>query len=179
MKLIFGLGNPDKQYQQTRHNLGQIILRDYLAEKKLTLKLTPKFLAQTCQSGQGSHQTIFAVSTGYMNNSGQTVAKLAQFYKIAPEHILVIHDDLDLPIGDLKLQFDRGSAGHNGVKSIIDYLGTQQFYRLRLGIGQPPANIAAEDYVLQNFSKPELAIIQSLTPTLRSTIYDLISNMGR
>lgn len=115
MKLIFGLGNPDKKYQATRHNLGQKFIRQYLDQCYLSLAPKKTLLAEICEVGQGSQKNIFAISTGYINNSGQTIQKLVNFYKLDPQDILVVHDDLDLPVGEYRIQFDRGPAGHNGI----------------------------------------------------------------
>jgi PTH1 family peptidyl-tRNA hydrolase len=110
-----------------------------------------------------------------MNNSGTTIHKISNFYKIPSENILIIHDDLDLPVGEYRLQFDRGAAGHNGIKSIIENLNTQEFYRLRIGIGKPQNNIPVEDFVLLPFSQSETDTINSLTSKLFEEINNFIS----
>ena len=132
--------------------------------------------AKTAKLSAGeSTKTIFAISTGYMNNSGLTVQKLSQFYKISPSDIFIIHDDLDLPTGEYKIQFDRGPAGHNGIKSIIENLNTQQFNRIRIGIGKPQSHIPVEDYVLQPFSAEEKTIIDNITPKIFEEINEIIN----
>jgi peptidyl-tRNA hydrolase, PTH1 family len=167
MKLIIGLGNPDTKYQNTRHNLGQKIIKKFVETHDRASLLTKKNLdAEILETGQGSNKIIFAISTDYMNNSGLTVQKISQFYKINPSDIYIIHDDLDLEVGDYKIQFNRGPAGHNGIKSIIENLGTQAFNRIRIGIGKPINNIPAEDYVLKSFSKSESAIINPIIPKI-------------
>jgi PTH1 family peptidyl-tRNA hydrolase len=177
MKLIVGLGNPDKKYQNTRHNLGQNIVKEYV-ETHCNASLThkPNLSAQIFEIGQGSDKTIFTIPTEYMNNSGVTIQKISQFYKISPLNIYVIHDDLDLEVGDYKIQFDRGSAGHNGIKSIIENLGTQQFNRIRIGIGKSQNNIPIEDYVLQPFSSEEKDIINTLTPEIFEEIKNILGS---
>ena len=183
MKLIFGLGNPGKQYQNTRHNLGQSIIKKYVeTQYKTSLQPKKNLDAEILGTGaglpagrQGTDKIIFAVSTGYMNNSGIPVQKICQFYKINPSDIYVIHDDLDLEVGDYRVQFDRGPAGHNGIKSIIENLNTQAFNRIRLGISKPQNNIPVEDYVLQPFSKDESAIISSITPKIFEEISRIIN----
>jgi PTH1 family peptidyl-tRNA hydrolase len=169
MKLIVGLGNPDKKYQNTRHNLGAIIIEKFISPNKFQLK--SKLNAQTFED----QKNIFAVPTEYMNNSGTTIHKISNFYKIPSENILIIHDDLDLPVGEYRLQFDRGAAGHNGIKSIIENLNTQEFYRLRIGIGKPQNNIPVEDFVLLPFSQSETDTINSLTSKLFEEINNFIS----
>jgi len=177
MKLIIGLGNPGKKYQNTRHNLGQNIIINYVRIiHRSPLQEKQNLSAEIYQTGQGSNKTIFAISTEYMNNSGLSVQKITNFYKISPQDVYVIHDDLDLEIGDYKIQFDRGSAGHNGIKSIIENLGTQQFNRIRVGVGKSKNNIAVEDYVLLSFSSEEKDIINTLTPNIFKEI-DIISEI--
>lgn len=175
MKLIIGLGNPEKKYQNTRHNLGQKIVIDYLkTQKNCRLKENYRLGGKTCETGWGTSKKIFAISNEFMNNSGITVQKISRFFKIEPKDIYVIHDDLDLKIGDYKTQFDRGSAGHNGIKSIVDHLGTQQFNRIRIGIGKPN-DLSIEDYVLQTFSPEELDIINILIPKIFKEINEIIN----
>ena len=175
MKLIVGLGNPDKKYQNTRHNLGQNIVLNYVrAHHDAPLQEKSNLSAQILEIGQGIDKTIFAIPTEYMNNSGLTVQKIAQFYKISSLNIYIIHDDLDLEVGEYKIQFDRGPAGHNGIKSIIENLGTQQFNRIRIGIGKSQNNIPVEDYVLQPFSSEEKDIINTLTPEIFEEIKNIL-----
>jgi len=174
MKLIVGLGNPGKKYQNTRHNLGQKSIIDYIEKfYKSSLVNKPNLSAKIYGHGQGINKTIFAISTDYMNNSGQTVQKIAQFYKISPNDIYIVHDDLDLSVGEYKIQFDRGPAGHNGIKSIIENLGTQQFNRIRIGIGKSQNNIPVEDYVLQPFSKEDKNKIENITIEIFNVISQL------
>ena len=177
MKLIFGLGNPDKKYQNTRHNLGQTIIKKFIDtnyHQSLTLK--KNLDAEILETGQGSQKTIFAISTGFMNHSGTPVQKISQFYKINPSDIYIIHDDLDLELVDYRLQFDRGPAGHNGIKSVIENLNTQAFNRIRLGISKPKINIPVEDYVLQSFSPEESVIMNSITPKIFEEIKNILNS---
>lgn len=166
MKLYVGLGNPDKKYEHTRHNLGQIVIN------KLATSLTnsPKLSAQIFKD----QDTIFAITNEYMNNSGIAIAKIANYYKISPENIYIIHDDLDLEVGDWKAQFDRGAAGHNGVISTIQHLGTQGFNRIRIGIGHPQNNLSVEDYVLLPFNSDEKVLINE---TIGKIVEDIRANI--
>lgn len=174
MKLIVGLGNPDKKYQNTRHNLGQNIVLNYVrAHHDAPLTEKSNLSAKIYEIGQGINKTIFAISTEYMNNSGLTVQKITQFYKISPSDIYIVHDDLDLEVGDYKIQFDRGPAGHNGIKSIIENLGTQQFNRVRVGIGKSLNNIPVEDYVLLPFSSEEDKTIKNIIPEINNYLKQL------
>lgn len=152
MKLIIGLGNPGKKYQNTRHNIGHMVI-DQLPKQKNILK-----------------------TDCYMNESGVFVQKHFHFYKIDLNDLFIIHDDLDLPVGEYRLQFDRGPAGHHGVESIIQHLGTQAFNRIRIGIGKPPANIPVEDFVLQNFNKEEKVLIDQTIDKIVKEISNLIRN---
>ena len=155
MKLFVGLGNPGKKYQHTRHNLGQMVILNLLKNLKITSNSFSKLSAQIAEH-QGSK---FATLDTYMNESGFAVSKIVNYFKIDPQDLYIIHDDLDLSVGEYRLQFDRGSAGHNGVSSIIEQLGTQAFNRIRIGIGKPNTPIDIEDYVLQPFSREEQVII--------------------
>lgn len=163
MKLFFGLGNPDKKYQNTRHNLGQMLIKNFSTKHNFSLSTKNKL-----QSVIGEHNgNIYAISTNYMNLSGTSVQKLASYYNILPKDIYIIHDDLDISAGEWRLQFDRGAAGHNGVKSIIEHLGTQAFGRIRIGIGHPRSSVsnpkeAVEDYVLKPLSSEEKKLILPL-----------------
>lgn len=177
MKLIIGLGNPDLKYQNTRHNLGQKVITEYLEDRyKSPLQEKKSLSAKIFEIGESSDKKILAISLDYMNNSGTTVQKISQFYKIKPSDIFVVHDDLDLEVGDYRMQFDRGPAGHNGIKSIIENLGTQQFNRIRIGIGKPINNIQVEDYVLMPFSKSESVIIKTLIPKIFEEISQIINS---
>lgn len=175
MKLFVGLGNPDKKYENTRHNLGQIIITNFIKKNNLNFKNYSKLSAQIAEKKSlDNNKNLFAITNEYMNNSGIAVKKIADYFKINPQDIFIIHDDLDLPIGEYKIQFDRGPAGHNGIKSIIEHLHTQAFNRIRVGIGKPQNNIPVEDYVLQNFSKEEQSIINKIINNLTLTIENLL-----
>jgi PTH1 family peptidyl-tRNA hydrolase len=168
MKLFFGLGNPGKNYENTRHNLGQMIIKNLAKKNNFSLSKKTKLQSEVGESSQN----IFAISTEYMNLSGSSVQKVAAFYKIPPENIYLIHDDLDLSVGEWKLQFDRGPAGHNGVISTIENLGTQAFWRLRIGIGKPEFE-EIESYVLKPFSNDEKKQINTVIDTITSVIENL------
>lgn len=154
-KLLVGLGNPGKKYQNTRHNLGSRLIQKYAKKHGIKLSPKPSFKAKIGILKQQNINLILAIPTTYMNLSGQSVGKIVNFYKIEPENIYIAHDDLDIGVGlprngggSYKIQFDRGTAGHNGIKSIIDQLASQQFWRIRIGIDHPTDNIDVEDYVL-------------------------------
>jgi PTH1 family peptidyl-tRNA hydrolase len=160
--LIAGLGNPGPEYRRNRHNVG-FMLMDRLAER-LGVKFSR--LESKALVTKGEHQgrrVILAKPQTYMNLSGQAVGSLLRFYKAPRTNLLVAYDDVDLPLGTIRIRPDGGSAGQKGMKSIIDRLGTQEFPRLRLGVGRPPGRMDAAAYVLQDFSGGELDL---LLPTL-------------
>ena len=148
--LIVGLGNPGPDYRQNRHNVGFMVV-DALA-KALDIQLQRVELRALVGKGLlDGERVILAKPQTYMNSSGQSVAPLARFYKIPLEQSLVVHDDLDLPFGSLRLRPLGGTGGQKGMESIVDKLGTRDFPRLRMGIGRPPGRMDPADYVLQNF----------------------------
>jgi PTH1 family peptidyl-tRNA hydrolase len=156
MKLIIGLGNPGQKYNNTRHNVGFEIL-DLLSKD---FKFEKKFHAEIAKNGE----LLLAKPQTFMNLSGSAVQAIMTFYKITPDNLTVIHDDLDINIGEYKIQTNRSSAGHNGVQSIIDTLGTKDFHRIRVGIKSEKANpnIPVENFVLNKFSKEEEKIIEGV-----------------
>jgi PTH1 family peptidyl-tRNA hydrolase len=159
MKLIVGLGNPGKEYTDTRHNAGFQYV-DRLAEiLRATLKLEARFQGLCAQIRQKDMDLWLLEPQTYMNRSGQSVASLCQFYKIQTDEIIVIHDELDLPPGIAKLKKGGGLGGHNGLKDIAARLGTQDFWRLRIGIGHPGDRNAVAGYVLHPPKKEEVPLI--------------------
>ena len=152
--LIVGLGNPGLAYRHNRHNVG-FMVADALAEKlEIPLKRV-KFKAQIGNGKLGDIPIIIAKPLTFMNNSGEAVAPLVRYFKVPLERLLVIHDDMDLPLGTLRMRPSGGSAGHNGMLSIFDKLGTNAIPRLRVGIGRPPGRMDPADYVLQDFPRSE------------------------
>ncbi|MBS5836017.1 MULTISPECIES: aminoacyl-tRNA hydrolase [Neisseriaceae] len=154
IKMIVGLGNPGSEYEQTRHNAGFWFIDELAWQYKATLKEEKKFFGSVARiSISGSDLWLLKPAT-FMNRSGQAVAALAQFYKIKPEEILVVHDELDIPCGRIKFKLGGGNGGHNGLKDIQARLGTPDFYRLRLGIDHPGDRNLVVGYVL-NKPSPE------------------------
>lgn len=156
--LIVGLGNPGREYRETRHNIGFMLL-DRLAVKldARFSRLQSKALATSISYSE--RRIILAKPQTFMNLSGQAVQGLVRFYKLPLTNLLVAHDDLDLPPGTIRIRPAGGSAGQKGMESIIERLGTDEFARLRLGIGRPPGQMQAPDYVLQEFSDAEMLVI--------------------
>lgn len=152
--LLVGLGNPGREYRENRHNVGFMVL-DRLAET-LEVKLTRVQNKALYGSGSlGDAKVILAKPQTYMNLSGEAVAGLSRFYKVPLDNSLIIHDDIDLPFGVLRLRPGGGSAGQKGVQSIIDRIGSQDFPRMRFGIGRPSGSKGGAGYVLKNFSRDE------------------------
>jgi PTH1 family peptidyl-tRNA hydrolase len=159
-KLIVGLGNPGEKYELTRHNLGFRVIDKIAADFDFPeLKLASKFKAEMLEKTIDREKIILAKPQTFMNDSGKAVVQISQFYKIEPENILVIHDELDLPLGKLRISFDKSSGGHKGVQSIIDQLGRKDFFRFRIGIGQAE-KIDEKDFVLGKFLEEEKEIIE-------------------
>lgn len=152
--LIVGLGNPGREYRENRHNIGFMLI-DRLAQRLgLTFSRTQS-KALVTDGRFHEHKVILAKPQTYMNNSGQAVGGLVKFHKLPLVNLLVAYDDVDLPFGVLRIKPSGGSAGQKGMKSILQQLGTQDFPRLRLGIGRPPGRMQAAAYVLQDFDDPD------------------------
>lgn len=152
--LIAGLGNPGPEYEHTRHNVGFWWLDQLARELSTTFNVDNKFHGQLAQSQSSQDKLFLLKPLVFMNRSGQSVAALANFYKIPASHILVIHDELDLPTGTAKLKRGGGHGGHNGLRDIISAIGNKDFIRCRLGIDHPGHSSLVSNYVL---SKPSLA----------------------
>lgn len=158
-RLIVGLGNPGAEYEATRHNVGFWFVDQLADQLKTSLAPQPKFFGRAGRAGE----LWLLQPTTYMNRSGQAVAALANFYKITPAEILVVHDDLDLPPGGIRLKQGGGNGGHNGLKDIQARLGTPDFWRLRLGIGHPRTlNLSQQvaDFVLHPPRREEMPAIE-------------------
>ena len=152
IKLVVGLGNPGREHEFNRHNIGWLAM-DQLSFYD-SLNWQKKFKGQYADYNLNGQKVYFLKPDTYMNLSGESVIKISQFFKILPEEILVVHDELDLAFGEVNLKSAGGFAGHNGLKSIGEVLGVNTFKRLRLGIGRPAhGNVAS--YVLSNFSQDE------------------------
>lgn len=159
MKIVFGLGNPGKEYERARHNVGFILLDKYAEDKGLKWLKEGKFKALTAKDGD----MLLVKPQTFMNNSGDCVSLVVNYYKATPEDILVIHDDVDLEFGRTKKQLGGGSAGHHGVEDIYKKLGTDGIWRFRVGVGRPDnAGFDVTDWVLSPFSEEELSTIIKL-----------------
>jgi PTH1 family peptidyl-tRNA hydrolase len=162
MKLIVGLGNPGDIYRETRHNIGFSVVKALAKVCKIPLKRERGSFSLSGKGKLGSQNVIMAIPLSFMNLSGTAVAALLKKYKIASRDFLVVADDLDLEFGRLKIRPSGSSAGHRGLNSITGCLGTQEFARLRIGIGRPGAHIEASDYVLSQFNRREKAQLKQV-----------------
>jgi len=159
IKLIVGLGNPGLDYATTRHNAGAWLVEELAAKVGVTFQIESKFFGQICRVPLGPQACWLLLPTTYMNLSGKSVGALSHFYKINPEEILVVHDELDLGVGVMRLKSGGGAGGHNGLTSIFSSLQSQNFARLRVGIGRPARAEATVNYVLQRPTLDERILI--------------------
>ncbi len=160
IKLIVGLGNPGREYEGTRHNAGFWWVDAFAHAHQFNFKVESKFHGLAARGQVHGRELYLLKPQTFMNVSGRAVGALAQFYKIAPEHMLVVHDELDLPPGSARLKLGGGHGGHNGLKDIIAHLGTKDFWRLRLGIGHPGERAGVSDYVLNAPRREESVLIE-------------------
>ena len=170
MKFVVGLGNKGREYENTRHNMGFMLVDRYLQYKNITDKFKEKFNAIYIETTINNEKVIFIKPMTYMNNSGIAVRAFVDFYKLNSEDILVISDDLDLDLGKFRLRRNGSSGGHNGLKSIISHLGTDNFKRLRIGISNDKDDVI--NYVLSKFSKKELNEIDTMFDTIALVLDD-------
>jgi PTH1 family peptidyl-tRNA hydrolase len=154
--LIVGLGNPGAQYQGNRHNVGQMVL-DELAGRMGGSFKTHKARAQVLEGrlGIGGPRLVLAKPMSYMNISGGPVAALANFYGIEPDHVVAVHDEIDIPFNTVKLKSGGGEGGHNGLRDMSKALSTKDYLRVRVGVGRPPGRMDTADYVLRDFGTAE------------------------
>ncbi len=175
--LVAGLGNPGRKYKETRHNIGFWVV-DRLAEQaSLAFKeegVPTKY--QLADAHIWGQKVFLLKPMEYMNRSGGPVKQVASYYGIAHEDILVVHDDLDISLGRLKFVRSGGHGGHNGIRSIIEGLGTRNFPRLKIGIGRPPQNVPADRYVLSRFSPQERNVVEEVVELSVKGIEEFIRN---
>ena len=161
IKLIVGLGNPGRQYEKTRHNVGFLFLDRLVSGSVCDWARESRFDGLLAEIGIAGRKVMLLKPSTFMNRSGQSVGKVARYYKLAPEEILVVHDELDFDVGVVRLKKDGGHAGHNGLRDIVAHLGSKGFYRLRIGIGRPSVGKVVVDFVLSDPSKNEWESILS------------------
>ena len=170
IKLIVGLGNPSKEYEQTRHNAGFWFIDELAWQWKVSLKEDKKYFGEVARVSRAEGDVWLLKPLTIMNLSGKAVGALAQFYKIKPEEILAVHDELDIPCGRIRLKRGGGNGGHNGLKDIQAKLGTADFYRLRLGIDHPGDKALVSAYVL---NKPSAEDKQKIDEAIGKSLQGL------
>lgn len=159
ISLIVGLGNPGQQYERTRHNAGAIFLESLCHAYRGELRPDSKLYGLAGRISIDGHDLRLLFPTTFMNNSGQAVAAICQYFKIAPQNLLVAYDELDLPLGTARLKSGGGHGGHNGIRDIIKALGTPDFHRLRIGIGHPGSADKVLNYVLGEPSRADAEVL--------------------
>lgn len=180
-RLVFGLGNPGPEYAATRHNIGQMVVAELagrlgasLARTKLRANVATGRLPHGTVPGLPGPRVVLASSTGYMNNSGGPLRQVADFYGIAPDHIIAVHDDVDLPFDTIKAKIGGGEGGHNGLRSMTSALGTKDYVRIRAGVGRPTGRQDTADYVLRPFSAEERTILPIFVSDVADAVEMLI-----
>jgi len=174
IKLFVGLGNPGEKYSDTRHNAGFWWIDLVAHQQNIKLQNSDKFFSSFGKSSN-TEEFYFAKPNTFMNDSGKAVAAITKFYKINPNEILVIHDDLDIDIGQAKLKFGGSHGGHNGLKSIFTSINSQDFWRLKIGIGHPGEKHLVVDYVLKNPSSKERDLIDESIETSSQLFNEIAS----
>lgn len=172
MKLIAGLGNPGKKYDRTKHNTGFMAMDHYLEKNNLSLD-KDKFDGLWTKQKINGEDVIFLEPQTFMNDSGKSIAQVANFFKISPEDILVIHDDMDMPIGKIRIRANGKSGGHNGIKSIMACLGTNNFNRLKIGIRHPQKE-SVVSWVLSPFNDEQQKLMDKAFDVSEKVINDFI-----
>ena len=176
--ILVGLGNPDKKYEKNRHNIGRNFIM-FLAKKWISSdwKNNKKCFTEISYIDKKDKKLILAKPLVFMNNSGKSINQLKKFYNIPLKNIFIAQDDADINLGDFKISYDRGSAGHNGIKSIINHLKSKAFYRIRIGIRPfSKTRKKAEDFVLKNFTLQENKILEKLFPVIEEEINNKMEN---
>jgi peptidyl-tRNA hydrolase, PTH1 family len=181
--LIVGLGNPGPRYEHTRHNAGFWVVDAIAAEYSLSWRNDNKFQALITHGKIKTHECWLMKPQNFMNRSGLPIASLARFYKLTNQQILVIHDDLDLPSGKIKLKYSGGTGGHNGLKDSVSHLGSQDFYRARIGIGHPRetghASLDVSSYVLNAPGMAEKQLIDDAIKLLLTLVPQIIAGSSQ
>ena len=173
--LIVGLGNPGAQYQGNRHNVGQMVLDELAARLGAGFK-SHKARAHVLEGrlGIGGPRVVLAKPMSYMNVSGGPVAALANFYGITPDHVVAVHDEIDIPFNTVKLKIGGGEGGHNGLRDISKALATKDYLRVRVGVGRPPGRMETADYVLRDFGTAELKELPFLLDEAADAVESLV-----
>jgi peptidyl-tRNA hydrolase, PTH1 family len=172
--LIAGLGNPGRDYRDTRHNIGFLLI-DRLAERLKIKTVRMEMKAIVRKTNYDNQRLILAKPQTFMNLSGQSVGSLFRYYKVTIDHLLIVYDDIDLPLGSIRLRPGGGAGGQKGMLSIINVLGTESFPRLRLGIGRPPGRMEAANYVLHDFPQDERELLVSTLDRAVDAVFTFVT----
>lgn len=175
MKLIVGLGNPGPQYLLSRHNAGFLVVEALAREENIGIK-TVRFDSLLGRGSISGVPVILAKPQTFMNLSGTAVERLVRFFKIDIEDVIVIHDDLDLSQGDVRVKISGGDGGHKGLRSVINHLAGSEFVRVRLGIGKASEKRMIEDYVLERFSEDELKLLPDIITEASNAVIEVVSS---
>lgn len=173
VRLVVGLGNPGNTYKRTRHNVGFMVL-DQIAEDFSIALVKQKFDTVFGRGSVDSVEVVLAKPMAFMNRSGPQVQQIAGYYRILSEDMLVVHDDIDLAFGRIKIKEKGGDGGHKGVRSIIDAFGGGDFVRLRIGVGRPEAGISAADHVLGRFKSDENKVLDQIITAARDAVVTIL-----
>ena len=169
--VVVGLGNPGPKYAGNRHNIGVVAIEEIASDRGVKLKSHKS----GCLVGEAGG-LVLARPTSYMNESGRPVGALLRFFKVPPANLVVVHDELDIPFGDIRVKFGGGVAGHNGLKSVGQHLGTKDFVRIRFGISRPPGRQDPASYVLSDFSKAERGELPRLIEETKDAIRTIVED---
>ena len=173
VRLVVGLGNPGNTYKKTRHNVGFMVV-DQIAEDFSIALVKQKFDTIFARGSIDGVEVILAKPMAFMNRSGPQAQRIARYYRILSEDMLVVHDDIDLAFGRIKIKEKGGDGGHKGVRSIIDAFGGGDFTRLRIGVGRPEAGISAADHVLEKFSLKEKKVLHRIITQARDAVVTIL-----
>ena len=181
LKLLVGLGNPGAEYHKTRHNVGFMVLEEIARKNNCTFRDNKKLYGKTCEIGSGVSKTRLLMPNTYMNESGQSVRSAKDWFNFKNHQLIVLVDDMDLPLGKIRIRSKGSSGGHNGLKSIINHLGTNEFKRLKIGIGSPSEHQKERKsktvaHVLGRFSKEEIVMLNFIIEEIISCIESITSN---
>ena len=181
LKLLVGLGNPGAEYQKTRHNVGFMVLEEIARQNNCTFRESKKLHGKTCEIRSGLNKTRLLMPNTYMNESGKSVRSAKDWFNFKSDQLIVLVDDIDLPLGKIRVRSKGSSGGHNGLKSIINHLGTNEFKRLKIGIGSPSETQNERksktiSHVLGSFSKKEFITVNFIIQEIISCMHSTTSN---
>lgn len=176
MYLVVGLGNPGEEFTKTRHNIGFRVVDELSQRYNLKLKNSKVCNCLYAKINKNNHDIILLKPQTFMNNSGISVVKIKKKYSIRTDCIIVVHDEIDLPFGKIKIKFGGGTAGHNGLKSIVEHIGSNEFIRIRIGIGKPQKKEEVAEYVLSQFNSEERKHLNFLIKTSADLVESIILN---